>query len=239
MRYIDDVRIMAVSNSSQVIVVDSTVDGDPVNAFWMADKPWRCKKTIVDYNDYTFQLMASPGREAMAIYDVNQERKVSAVQTGASDIVAMSWLKYFSTLYYIVQEDLSIFDARTNQIVRRFPNVGRGFVGGNVSSYRPDIFVMGSPDGTVSLWNLPSQSVMESKKYRKGIKLFDVHRHLPIAVGIADALVAFSFEEEGLVQHVQNIGSTPLSFAFHQSEPRCAIRTATQLHCVELTSDKR
>lgn len=231
--FIDDYRILSVSNRSQVVVIDANANEDAVCAFWMA-RPDTCEKSFTDFNNKTFRLLHSTGKSTVSIFDLETQQKFTEVRISPHDEChAIQWLKPYSSLFYVAQNDLYLFDERMKRSLAIIPDVS-DFVGCNVSQSMPLYLVMGSTNGNVSLYDMRMMTEVIKRSVGRKIRQFDVHKHLPFGLGISDALISFSYENGMLNPDLHEIGFAPNSFSLHQSEPTCAIRTRNKIESVDI-----
>ena len=233
MTYIDDNKLLAISNRSQVVVIDSNSPYDASCAFWMTP-PDICPNVIADYNYRAFQILHSTGISLAHIYDLNTQQKLYDIRIPRHQTVNMKWLKPYSCLFYIAQDNIFIYDERTQGPVATIPDGGKCLVNCNCSISMPLLLVSGYSNGDVGMIDMRTMNEV-GKRYRSGTPLtqFDVHQHLPFAVGVSgQELLSYSYEDELLEATTQDLSTPVDSFCLHLTEASCAIRSGRTLQCV-------
>lgn len=232
--YIDDMKLLAVSTKSQVVVIDANIQQDASCAFWMT-APDICPNVIADYNSRTYQLLHTTGISLAHVFDLNTQQKIFDVRIPRSKTRNMKWLKPYSTLFYIAtQEDFIVYDERTKGPVATIKNGGRNLVNCNCSISMPLLLLSAFENGDISMVDFRlMEEVGQRLNAGSPITQFDVHQHLPFAVGIAgDQLIAFSYEDEELESTIQDMNYRPDSFCLHLTEASCAVRSTNNIQCV-------
>ena len=229
--FIDDYHLFAVSSRSQACVVDINALGDPCAAFWMSP-PDINKKLIVDYNNRDYKILHYLHSSAVNIFDLNSLQKIQTINIPFAQTQNIEWLKPYSTLFYVAQQDLCIYDTRQKGKVAQLKDVGDGMISCNASGASPFDLIAGYKSGNVSLIDM--RTMTEDACYNLGspLKQFDVHKHLPYSVGLGDSLVSFSAESGILEPKVHNVGKLPDAFALHPNENACAIRVGNTVRCI-------
>ncbi|OHT11579.1 hypothetical protein TRFO_18946 [Tritrichomonas foetus] len=236
MAYIDDSKLMAVSNKSQVVVIDANVQYDAACAFWMTP-PDICPNVIVDYNYRTYQVLHTTGISLAHVYDLNTQQKIFDIRIPRNKTQNMKWLKPYSSLFYVAQDDFLIYDERSKNAVATVKGGGKNLVNCNCSIAMPLLLTSGFSNGDVSMIDMRTMTEVGTR-YNCGapIKQFDVHQHLPFAVGVAGQdLVSFSYEDEIIEPQVQDLPggySVADAFCLHLTEASCAVRSGKQIQCV-------
>ena len=228
--FIDDFHVFAVSSRSQACVIDINAVGDPGSAFWMSP-PDINKKVIVDYNNRDYRILHYLHASAVNIFDLNALQKTQTISVPFAPTHNIEWLKPYSTLFYIAQEDLCIYDTRQKGKVAELKGVGDGIISCNASGASPFDLIAGYKSGNISLIDM--RTMTEDACYNLGspLKQFDVHKHLPYSVGLGDALVSFSAESGIIEPKIHNVGKLPDAFALHPNENACAIRVGNTVRC--------
>lgn len=233
MAYIDDTKLLTISTKSQVVVIDSNVQNDPTAAFWMT-APDICNKVIADYNTRTYQILHTTGISLVHVFDLNTQQKIYDIRISRQQTHNMKWLKPYSSLFYIAQNDFYIYDERTKGPVASIKDGGNGLVNCNCSISMPLLLVSGFENGDLSMVDMRMMTEV-GHRYRSGQPMaqFDVNQHLPFAVGLCgQELIAFSYEDEQFEPTVQDLNFTPDSFCLHLTEASCAVRSGSNLQCV-------
>lgn len=238
MKFIDDSKLLLVSSRSQVVVLDMNLMEDPICAFW-AQQPYSCHNSVADYNNHNFSLIqASSFENDVGLFDFVTQQKVNDFQISENQTISgMQWLQPYTTLFYVAQDDILLFDTRTKAPISKTIDAGKYFIGGNISYTLPFNFVVGNnanKQGMVSMFDLRKMEKITSSVYPKELREFDVHKHLPFSVAIADSLLSFNFEQGMLISQQQKIGFIPQSFSLHHSEPLVAIRYGNKVQSAKI-----
>ena len=243
MTYIDDTKLMAVSNRSQVIVIDANVPDDTETAFWMTP-PDVCSDIIVDYNHKTFQILHSTGTSLAHVFDLETQQKSHDIRLPRRLTRNMQWIKPFSPLFWVAQDDLLIYDIRAKSQVTSFIGGGTRLLGCNVSSASSSYLMTGYEDGLVAMIDFRMMTRVAEHDLKKPLTQFEVHPLLPFCVGTtADSMRSFSFEkwmdsksasdsDLRLTPEEQTINFPPSGFSLHPTEACCAIRSRYQVQSV-------
>lgn len=232
--YIDDSRILAISQQSQVVVLNSNINEDSVCSFCAAC-PFECNKSIADYNLHTHKLIHSTGIQSVSLFDLLTQQRISDVVISSNvQATSIQWLNPYSSLFYVAQDDIAIFDYRMKRPAIILDTKDTTFIGGNISSPLPYYLVMGSYDGFVSIFDIRNMEIVDEHNYGRNIKLFDVHNQLPFALAISNGLVSFNYENGIIKSDMQNYNSIPNSFALHKSESTCAINYGNKITTIDI-----
>lgn len=233
--FIDDYHLLAVSSRSQVIIVD-TMSLDPNAAFWMAP-PDINRSLIVDYNNRDYKILHYHQAANVSIFDLGCLQKCQTISIDFSKTENVEWLKPYSTLFYVAQQDLSIFDTRMPGRAAVIHGAGPGLISCNASGASPFSLIAGYSSGNVSLFEMRTMTEESSYNMGKGLSHFDVHKHLPYAVGISDSLVSFSSETGVLEMKKHMVGTVPEAFALHPNENACAIKIDNRVQSIFIDYD--
>lgn len=233
MTYIDDTKLMAVSNRSQVIVIDANIPDDTETAFWMTP-PDVCSDIIVDYNHKTFQLLHSTGTSLAHVFDLETQQKSLDIRLPRLVTRKMQWIKPFSPLFWVAQDDLLIYDVRSKSQVTSFIGGGNKLIGCNVSNAASSYLMTGYEDGLVAMIDFRMMTRVGEQDLKKPLTQFEVHPLLPFCAGTTvDSLRSFSFESGTLEPPEEQTIDFPLNgFTLHPTEASCAMRSRYQVQSV-------
>ncbi|EAY08655.1 hypothetical protein TVAG_240160 [Trichomonas vaginalis G3] len=223
--FIDDSRMLAISNRSQVAIINFNKSKDAECAFWMAP-PDSCNKVVVDYNDKAFQILHSSGSSLVHIYDIESQKKLDNIKVPRSQTNGMQWLKPFTSLFYVSQEHFTLYDSRMRGSIALIKDGGLDFLGANCSASMPNALVMATKYGHIKMFDIRVMQMISQRELVMPLKQFEVHRQLPYAVGLTNnSLYSISFEDYELTTEAQDNMVIPDAFGLHMSESTCAIRT--------------
>lgn len=228
--FIDDYHLLAVSGRSQVVVVD-TQSIEPNCAFWMS-APDINRAIIVDYNNRDYKILHYHSAANVSIFDLNTLQKSQVISIDYSKTENVEWLKPYSTLFYVAQQDLKIFDTRMAELAATIKGVGPEILSCNASGSAPFSLIAGYKNGNVSLFDMRTMSEEVSYNIECPLKQFDVHKYLPYSVGIADTLVSFSTDSGTLEMKRHKLNVMPESFALHPNENVCAVRLSNKVQTI-------
>ena len=147
----------------------------------------------------------------------------------------MKWLKPYSSLFYVAnQEDFIVYDERTKNSVATIKNGGSQLVNCNCSISMPLLLLSAFENGDISMVDFRMMNEVGNRlNTLSPITQFDVHQHLPFAVGVVgEKLMAFSYEGEELESTIQDMNYIPDSFCLHLTEASCAVRSGNNIQCV-------
>ena len=236
LRYIDDERILAVSDNSEVVVIDSGVLEDAVCSFWVQDPTKSCG-SLADYNSHSFHLIHTDHSQQLSIYDLELQSRISQINLqGDKPVSRLQFFRPYSTLFYVGQgSSLTIFDSRMRRSVAAY-DLGASFIGCNISSTLPFYMILATEKGLLTMIDMREMSVIASRGHKE-MTQFDVHKHLPFACGICEGnLISFSYESGGeLTPEIQHRGGGVEGFELHHSEYRCAIRSNSRVQCIDIS----
>lgn len=232
--YIDDFKLLAISNKSQVIIRDANIYIDSADSFWMTP-PDVCNNSIADYNFRSFQILHSTGKSMAHIFDIETQQKLTDIRISRVNIQNMKWLRSYSTLFYIAQDDLSFYDSREKNAVAKIVGAGHDLVNCNSSISTP-LNLITAYNKSVSMIDMRMMAKLpNSINTQYPIQQFEVHQHLPFAVGILNnKLQSFSFEVENQLDspEEQDLNGIPDAFELHPTEASCAVRIGNKIQCV-------
>ena len=235
--FIDDFHIFSVSSRSQAIVVDINSPNDPSSSFWMAH-PDINKKVIVDYNNRAYKVLHYVNSSYVSIYDLETLRKCQTISIPFAETSNIEWLKPYSTLFYVAQEDLCIYDTRMQEKAAELKGVGSGILSCNASGASPFDLIAGYTSGNVSLIDMRTMTEDACYNIETPLKQFDVHKHLPYSVGLSnDSLISFSAESGILEPKFHRLTKLPNAFALHPNENSCAVRVGNTVKCILIDYD--
>jgi len=229
--FIDDFRLMSVSNRSQSVVINLNSISEPESAFWLAP-PDSCNKVIVDYNYKTFQLLHSTGSSISHILDLEMQKNIMDIRLPRSKTSSMNWLKPYSSLFCVAQESVLLFDTRSQNMITSIPIDGRLLIDCNASNANPLSLCAALKSGDVSMIDMRVMKTVSTLNIGSPINQFEIHNQFPFGVGIGNSFFSVSFENNVLCDENQDIGFIPDSFALHQSESSCAVRYRNSIKCV-------
>ncbi|KAH0788099.1 regulatory-associated protein of mTOR isoform X1 [Histomonas meleagridis] len=234
LQYIDDMKLLAISNKSQVIVRDVNIIEDSVVSFWMTP-PDICNNAIADYNSSSFQILHSTGKSMAHIFDIETQQKIIDIRIPRINIHNMKWLNSYSSLFYIAQNDLSIFDVREKKAVAKIDGCGVDLVNCNCTLAMP-LYLMTAHEKYVSIIDMRMMETLPNKICTQlPIQQFEIHKYLPFAVGCyGNKLRSFLFEDENNLEQpeVQDFPGVPDAFSLHPTEASCAVRVGNKIQCM-------
>lgn len=223
--FIDDSRMLAISNRSQVTIINFNRSNDAESAFWMAP-PDATTKVVVDYNDKAFQILHSSGSSLVHIFDIESQKKLDNIKVPRTPTVGMQWLKPYSNLFYVAQSDLLLYDSRMRGTVASIQNGGIDFLTSNCSASMPHNIVVASKGGGIKMYDMRNMQAVAFRDIGTRIKQFEVHRQLPYGVILTNnCLYSLSFEDYELTPETQENMAIPDAFGLHMSESTCAVRS--------------
>jgi hypothetical protein len=228
--FIDDSSLLAISNRSQVAIINYNESEDAECAFWMSP-PDSCSNVIVDYNHRTFQILHSTGSSLTYIYDIESQKRLEGVRLPRQTTHSMQWLKPYSSLFYAAQDNFLLFDNRVKGSIACIENGGVDFLSANCSCAMPLYLVTSTKGGVVQMYDTRMMKSVASRNLGTPLKQFDVHKQLPFAVGLTSEIISFSFENGTLTPEQQSIGLGIDAFALHQNESSCAVRIGNTVKC--------
>jgi hypothetical protein len=99
----------------------------------------------------------------------------------------------------------------------------------------PLYIVLGKTTGQVMMFDIRMLTPVAQSDTKKSFKQFEVHRHLPFAMGATEPSVfTLSFGDGLLTPTVQAFQGTVNNFALHESEAACAVRTGNRITYVDV-----
>ena len=229
--FIDDLRILSVSNRSQVTVINFNYPDDPESAFWMSP-PDTCSNILTDYNHKTFQIINSTGSSIAHIFDLERQQNIEDIRLPRIKTTSLQWLKPYSTLFYIAQDNITFFDSRTKNNISSIKNFGNDLISGNSSLSMPLYFSFGNKKGEIFMYDLRMMKEVSYHNIGYPLKQFDVHKQLPFAVALSNSFYSISFENGSMILEDQDLNYNPNSFALHNSELSCAVRIDNRIDCI-------
>lgn len=231
--HIDDNKVLSVSTRSQVVIADTRFHEDAVCSFFVS-QPDLCENMFADFNGTTYNLLATTGTATISIYKLETLQKTIETRIERSQASCIGWMKPFSSLYYVAQNNFMIFDMRSQQLATSFLNTGSPIIGANSSYAMPFYMMLAKQSGNISMIDMRTMTEITSKVVGKSIKSFDVHKHLPFGLGIIDNSVYSIAFDNGINPCIQDFGSTVLDFTLSTTESTCAIRTASKVSLVDV-----
>ena len=234
--FIDDTKILAISNRSQVVVVDSDNAHDSICSFWMA-APDNTTEILADYNPQTYRIVEATGAVTAGIFDLETQKRCRDIRIDRCKSSLLEWYKPFSHLFYVAQTGLTIYDERMkdSEKIVTIPDLGVDLVGANASFSMPLYLICGHKSGTVSMWDLRKMSSLSNSAHKKQLQQFEVHKHLPFAFGLCDSsMFTISYGDGELTPHYHNMKFPVRNFALHSSETTCALRSSNRVTFFEI-----
>ena len=228
--FIDDSRLLAISSRSQVAIINYNEPEDAECAFWMSP-PDASTNVVVDYNHRTFQILHSTGSSLAHIYDIESQKKLEDIRLPRQQTRAMQWLKPYSSLFYVAQDNFLLFDNRVKGSIACIENGGIDFLSANCSCAMPLYLVTSTKGGVVQMYDTRMMKSVANRNLGAPLKQFDIHKQLPFAVGLTTEVISFSFENGTLTPEEQDIGLGIDAFALHQNESSCAVRFGNTVKC--------
>ncbi|OHT00933.1 hypothetical protein TRFO_32229 [Tritrichomonas foetus] len=239
-KFIDDEKLLAVSNTSQVIVIDTHSIDEPSCSFWM-EQPDICDHVMTDYNYTTFKLISSSfGRSTVSIFDLEKQKKTLETRIERDTISCLQWMQPFSSLFFICQKNFSIYDERVCQVVTSalFRDPNDLVVGCNAANAMPMNIIIAKESGELSMIDLRIMREVTRKNTNKPIKMFDIHRQLPFGFGLVDnTAFSVSFDSGALSLEMKEFSVPIHSFALHMNEAACVVRTGSRATYLDIRLD--
>ncbi|KAH0786957.1 hypothetical protein GPJ56_008955 [Histomonas meleagridis] len=152
----------------------------------------------------------------------------------------MQWLGPFNSLFYVIQEQpncmINIYDERTNEKEISFKWGNDVIVGCNASLSMPMDLVVADENGKLAIIDLRAMGEVERSSLGRTVKQFEVHRQLPIGMGVVDnSVFALMFNDGLRPDYLGNINID--SFCLHNSDASCAIRIGNKVENIDIRID--
>jgi hypothetical protein len=236
MTFIDDTTFLAVSNRSQIFVVDAQAPTDTLCSSWMSP-PDLCESILVDYNSESFRILECSTPPRASIFDLpSQKRTLELRVEKGGGPTCLQWLRPFPHLFTIVSPNLNIYDERIPEShkVASIEGMDDSVVGCNASMAMPLYLVFGKASGQVDMFDLRMLTRVAHTDIKRPLRQFEVHRHLPFAMGMSDQSVfALNFGDGKFTPTAPPFQGTASDFCLHPSEPACAIRAGNRVTYVD------
>jgi hypothetical protein len=139
-------------------------------------------------------------------------------------------------LFTLVHQSLTIFDERIPEAhkVATIEGIDDPVIGCNASMAMPLYIVLGKAGGQVMMFDIRMLTKVAQTDIKKPLKQFEVHRHLPFAMGMSDpSIFTLSFGDGLFTPTAQPFHGTVANFCLHPSEPGCAVRAANRVTYVD------
>jgi hypothetical protein len=220
LRSLDDDRVMAISNSWQVCIVDPNIPD--FASFWINPVQGECNSTSADYNFFNGSLIhASNG---VRFSDLHTMRAFGSCSIPARSV---AWVKWHPDLFIAANPTWALYDARTlPSVIIVGAQAENNVIGCNSCAFVPSWFLIGTSDGTIKLWDIRMPSPeLQTKRPFKSLKAFDIHAELPFAVGHFDNDLHVMEYSSGKLNSIKMLARSVDGFSIHPAEPRVAIRT--------------
>lgn len=224
--FIDDFRLLSVSNRSQVCVVNTQNQFDAESSFWL-NEPDTQSSVVVDYMHKNSQLIYSSGgiSQKVRLYDISTLRAIQDMRIPKKQIYGMQWLKPYSSLFYVAQDDLIIYDTRLQKSVATIEGSGSQFLSANSCTAMPLYILESTKNGHIGMVDMRMMKTVAKAEVGSNIKKFDVHRQLPYGVALTNSLTGISFENGSILTFKQTLDVTPEAYCLHLSENLCSVRS--------------
>lgn len=234
--FVDDSKVLAISNRSQVAVIDADNPHDAICSFCMA-YPDRTEELHADYNSQTFRIAEIAGFAPAAIFDLETQKKIREIRIERTKASRIEWYKPFQSLLCVAQEGVTLYDERTREEEKivTIPEPGLDLVGCNASFSMPSYLFCGHATGKVTMWDLRNMRAVCSSVSKKKLQQFEVHKHLPFAFGLSDTtLFTLTCDNGELTRHYHEVKFPVHHFGLHSSETTCAVRSGNNVSFFEI-----
>ena len=158
------------------------------------------------------------------IYDIESQKKLEDIRLPRQTTHSIQWLKPYSSLFYVAQDNFLLFDNRVKSHIAQIDGGGIDFLSANCTCAMPLYLISSTKSGVVQMYDMRMMKSVAKNDLGTPLKQFDVHKQLPFAVGLTQDIVSFSFENGELTPDDQDIGLGIDAFALHQNESTCAVR---------------
>ncbi|EAY18006.1 hypothetical protein TVAG_113500 [Trichomonas vaginalis G3] len=230
--FIDDMRVLTVSNRSQLCVINTLNNFDAESSFWM-NEPDNPSMVYVDYMHKNAHLLFSSGGNSskIRIYDIGSLKSITDIRIKRKPLSKMQWLKPYSTLFYVAQDNVYIYDSRMQKQVAAVEGSDMNFLSANACTAMPLYMLQSSKNGKIRMIDMRTMKTVAEEGIGGTVKMFDVHTQLPYAVALTNnSFVGISFENGTISTVKQDLDTTPDGFCLHSRENLCAIRSVNTIY---------
>lgn len=233
--FIDDSRILSVSDRSQVVLFN--IEHNETESAFLMTAPLYCKHTICDYNHRTSQILHSIGKGYVDTFDIQSQLGVTGLSLSEdSRITRLEWLNPYRNLFLVASDDIILYDIRDpKSYIAKFEGSGSNLVSCNCTSVHPFNLVSGYRNRKVSAIDLRTMEFIFNERLNSSLTHFEMHRHLPIAIGLTEYLTLFNFEGGKVATEIIQTDTLPDSFSLHHSDACCVLRYGNSIRPMDIT----
>jgi hypothetical protein len=196
-----------------------------------------CTGILVDCNHQSFRIAAVTTPGTALLFDLATQKQSAEIRLDRTRPTAAQWLRPFSSLFYVAAQNLTIFDERMpeNQRVAVIDGMRESVVGCNASLAMPFYVVAARAGGAVTMYDLRTLAPVAQAECGRGLRQFEIHRHLSFGVGLAEtALCTLAFGDGSFSQRTLPAQTPINNFALHSSEPLCAVRCGNRVTTLDI-----